>query len=451
MTKHTDGDHFLRQNLTRDYPVIVRGEGHYMWDDKGKRYLDGASGGVGAVSIGHRVPEVLRAMADQAAQLCHANVSVFNTRPAIQLADRIIRDFAPAGMSHVYFISTGTESTELAVKLARRYHLVRGNGTRYKVISRWGGYHGSSLGALSFGGRTSRRPEYHPYYFNTSFIPAPNCYRCSFHKSYPGCGLECAWALEETIKREGEHVVSAFITEAISNTSGVLGGPPEYFPIVREICDKYDVLLIIDEVITGWGRTGTKFAIDHWDVVPDMICTGKGIAGGYTSLAATIIHEKVVKAIEPSGRSVVGYTYAANPLSCAVGDAVLSYITEHDLVRRSAQVGAEMHERAQRLLELPIVGKLRGRGMILGVEYVADKETREPFARELQVCQTITNVALEKGLVTYAMTGVADGAAGDATVFKPPLTTPREDVVAMLDILESSIRKIQERLNLTSH
>lgn len=180
MTRHIDGDHFLRQNLTQDYPVIVRGEGHYLWDDKGKRYLDGASGGVGAVSIGHGVPEVLKAMADQASQLCHANVSVFNTRPAIQLADRIIRDFAPAGMSHVYFISTGTESTELAVKLARRYHLVRGNGTRFKVICRWGGYHGSSLAALSFSGRSSRRPDYHPYYFKSAFISPPNCYRCPY-------------------------------------------------------------------------------------------------------------------------------------------------------------------------------------------------------------------------------------------------------------------------------
>jgi adenosylmethionine-8-amino-7-oxononanoate aminotransferase len=250
------------------------------------------------------------------------------------------------------------------------------------------------------------------------------------------------------IKREGEDVVSAFITEAISNTSGVLGGPPEYFPIIREICDKYDVLLIIDEVITGWGRTGAKFAIDHWDVVPDMICAGKGIASGYTPLAATVVHEKVVKAIEPSGRSIIGHTYAANPLSCAVGDAVLAYITEHNLVQQSAEVGVAIYERAQRLLELPIVGKLRGRGMILGVEYVADKETRQPFAPEQQVCQTIGNVALEKGLTSYAMTGVADGAAGDATVFKPPLTTPLEDVMTMLDILESSIREVQGKLDL---
>jgi adenosylmethionine-8-amino-7-oxononanoate aminotransferase len=448
MARHNDGDHFLRQSLTQDYPVIVRGEGHFMWDDVGKRYWDGASGGVGAVSIGHGVPEVLKAMSDQAAKLCHANVSIFNTEPAIRLANRIIEDFAPEGMSHVYFINTGTESTELAVKLARRYHLERGNATRYKVIARWLGYHGSSFGALSYCGRTSRRPDYHPYYFPTAFIPPPNCYRCPYGLSYPSCGIRCAWELEESIRREGSHVVSAFITEAFSNTSAVLGGPPEYFPIIREICDKYDVLLIIDEVITGWGRTGKKFAIDHWGVGPDLICTGKGIASGYTPLAATIIHEKVVAAIEPSGRSVAGFTYAANPVSCATGDAVLAYIIEHDLVGRAAEIGGQMHEHAQRLLELPIVGTLRGKGMILGVEYVANRETREPFPQDMQVCQRIGETALEKGLVSYAMTGVADGMDGDATVFKPPLTTPVQDVITMLSILESSIQEVQETLNL---
>jgi adenosylmethionine-8-amino-7-oxononanoate aminotransferase len=228
----------------------------------------------------------------------------------------------------------------------------------------------------------------------------------------------------------------------------VLGAPPEYFPLVREICDEHDVLLIIDEVITGWGRTGANFAIDHWDVVPDMICTGKGIASGYTPLAATIVHERVVDTIEPSGVSVAGYTYAANPLSCAVGDTVLAYVTDQGLVERSAEVGAEMHERAQRLLDLPIVGVLRGKGMILGVEYVADKEIREPFAPEQAVCQRIGELAQEQGLLTYAMTGVADGYSGDASVLKPPLTTPRDDVMAMVDILEGAILEFQEQLRI---
>ena len=442
MSSHADGDHFLRQNLRREYPVIVRGKGHYLWDDAGRRLFDGASGGVGAVLIGHGVPEVVQAMTQQAETLCHAHISLFNTPPAIQLAERIIRDFAPSGMSHVYFVSTGTESTELAVKLARRYHMERSQATRYKVICRWGGYHGSSFGALSYCGRSSRRPDYHPYYFDAGFIPSPYCYRCPYGLTYPGCDMRCAWELEMAIKREGEHVVSAFISEAFSNTSGVLGAPPEYFPIIRQICDKYDVLLILDEVVTGWGRTGARFAIDHWGVVPDLICTGKGLASGYAPLAATIVHRKVVEALEPSGRSIDGYTYAGNPLSCAVGDAVLKYITDNDLVARSAQLGGDLHQIAQRLRELPIVGDVRGRGMLLGVEYVADKEARAPFPRDKHLCETITDRAIANGLVTCPISGVADGVEGDATVFKPPLTTPQDDVFNMLEILERTIQEV---------
>lgn len=443
MSRHSDGDHYLRQSLTRDYPLIVKGEGNYLWDDDGRRYYDGASGGVGCVLIGHAVPEVLKAMAEQAERLCHAHISRVNTLPPIRLAERIIRDFAPAGMSHVYFVTTGTESNELAVKMARRYHLERGHATRFKVICRWGGYHGSSLAALSYCGRPVRRPDYHPYYFKAGFIPSPYCYRCPYGRTYPQCEMACAWALEDTIKREGKDIVSAFITEAYSNSSGELGAPPEYFPIIRQICDRYDVLMIVDEVITGWGRTGANFAIDHWGVVPDMICTGKGIGSGYTPLAATIIQEKVVRAVEPSGRSIAGFTYGGNPLSCAVGDAVLAYIKDNKLVERSAQVGAELHEQAQRLLDLDIVGDVRGRGMLLGVELVKDKETREAFPRSEHVCETVTDLAFTNGLLATQIGGLADGVDGDSVVLKPPITTPREDVMAMLDILESSLRQVQ--------
>ncbi len=300
---------------------------------------------------------------------------------------------------------------------------------------------------MSYCGRSSRRPDFHPYYFNAGFIPPPYCYRCAYGLTYPGCGVRCAWELEQAIKREGTHIVSAFISEPYSNTSGALGAPPEYFPTIRQICDKYGVLLILDEVITGWGRTGAKFAIDHWGVVPDMICTGKGLASGYAPLAATIVHQEVIAALEPSGRSVDGYTYGGNPLSCAVGEAVLKYITDNELIARSARVGAALHQHAQRLRELPIVGDVRGRGMYLGIEYVADQATRAPFGRGKHICETITDRAIANGLVTCPISGVADGVEGDATVFKPPLTTPEDDVLSMLDILEQTIQQVQSSLH----
>jgi adenosylmethionine-8-amino-7-oxononanoate aminotransferase len=204
--------------------------------------------------------------------------------------------------------------------------------------------------------------------------------------------------------------------------------------------------MIMDEVITGWGRTGAKFGIDHWGVVPDFICAAKGMAGGYVPLGATIIHGRVVKALESSGRSMQGYTYGGNPLSCAGGDAVLSYIHTHNLIDRSARVGAEMKERAQVLLDLPIVGDVRGWGTLLGVEYVADRETREPFGRELHVAERIRDVAFNNGLTICPITGFVDGIRGDVSVLSPPFTTPSEDITNMLDILEGAIREVQKEV-----
>lgn len=445
MSKHGSEDHFLRQNLRRDYPVIVKGQGHYLWDSQGKRYIDGASGGVGAVLIGHAVPEVVKAMSQQAGTLCHAHISQFVNEPQIELANLIIEEFAPPGMSHVYFVSTGTEASELAVKLSRIYHMQKGRPTRFKIVCRWNGYSGSSLGALSYSGRSCRRHQFHPYFFPSAFMSPPYCFRCSYNMTYPECGVKCAWDLEDVIRHEGADTVSAFIAEPYINSMAEVGAPPEYYKIIREICDKYDILMIIDEVITGWGRTGTKFAIDQWDVVPDFICTGKGIASGYAPLAATIVHEKVVEVLEETGESVEGYTYGGNPLSCATGHAVLSYLRDQGLVERSAEEGAYLQNRAESLMESPIVGDVRGSGFLVGVEYVADKEKGTAFPRELQVCETIRDITFENGLVTCPISSFANGVDGDASAIKPPLTTPREDVDRIFDIMTETLEQAQRR------
>jgi adenosylmethionine-8-amino-7-oxononanoate aminotransferase len=444
MSRHGSGDHFLRQNLKRDYPMMVRGKGYTLWDDKGREYVDGASGGVGAVLIGHGIPEVVKAMTEQAHKLCHAHISMFVNEPQIELANFIIEAFAPQGMSHVYFVSTGTESNELAVKLARIYHMQKGNGTRFKIVCRWHGYHGSSLGALSYSGRSIRRGKFHPYYFDSAFMSPAYCYRCPYEKTYPGCGLRCAWELERIIQHEGTNTISAFIGEPYVNTAGALGAPPEYYGIIRQICDKYDILMIMDEVITGWGRTGANFGINHWGVVPDFICTGKGIASGYAPLAATMVHEKVVRVLEETGESVEGYTYGGNPLSCATGLAVLKYIKDYKLVERAAEEGATFQSRAKSLLEFPIVGDVRGKGMLLGVEYVTDKNSRKPFPRDKKLCETITDIAFQKGLVTCPISGGANGVDGDATAIKPPLTTPKEILDQIFDIMAETLAEVQK-------
>jgi adenosylmethionine-8-amino-7-oxononanoate aminotransferase len=444
MSRHGSGEHFLRQNLKHDYPLIVRGKDWTLWDDRGKEYIDGASGGVGAVLIGHGVPEVVKAMTEQANKLCHAHISLFVNEPQIALANMIIEEFAPKGMSHVYFVSTGTESTELAVKLSRSYHLQKGHATRFKIICRWNGYHGSSLAALSYSGRSVRRHKFHPYYFHSAFMSPAYCYRCPYEKTYPGCGLLCAWELERVIEHEGVDTVSAFIGEPYVNTAGSLGAPPEYFGIIREICDRYDVLMIMDEVITGWGRTGAKFGIDHWRVVPDFICTGKGIASGYAPLAATLVHEKVVKVLEETGESCEGYTYGGNPLSCATGLAVLQYINDKELIDRAAKEGEYFQERAKSLMEFSFVGEVRGKGMLLGVEYVTDQKSKKPFRRDKKLCETITDIAFHKGLVTCPISGGANGVDGDATAIKPPLTTPRKVLDKIFDRMTETLEEVQK-------
>lgn len=274
-------------------------------------------------------------------------------------------------------------------------------------------------------------------------MSAPYCYRCPYDRNYPECELKCAWELEDVVRREGVDVVSAFIGEPYINTAGAIGAPPEYYGIIREICDKYDILMIMDEVITGWGRVGTKFAIDQWNVVPDFICTGKGIASGYSPLGATIVHEKVVKVLEETGESVEGYTYGGNPFSCATGKAVLTYIKEEGLVARAAEEGAYFQSRARSLLESPLVGDVRGSGMLVGVEYVTDRDTKDPFPRQKRLCETITDVAFRKGLVTCPISSGANGIDGDATAIKPPLTTPRGDLDRIVDIMAETLAEVQ--------
>ena len=242
MPRDLSNSSYLPQNLSKEYPLIVRGEGCYLIDDEGKRYLDGAAGGVSACCIGHGVASVADAMAEQARKLAFAHLSMFTNEPQLQLAEEIV-GFGPPGMARAYFVSTGTEATELCVKLARVYHLARGEERKTRVIGRWRGYHGSSLGALSYSGRSSRRGELSPYFFPATLISPPYCYRCPWDRSYPDCGIMCAWEVERAIKQEGPDTVSLFIAEPIINTLGAAAAPPEYFSIVREICDKYDVLM----------------------------------------------------------------------------------------------------------------------------------------------------------------------------------------------------------------
>ena len=437
--------HYLPMNTKKKYPVIVRAEGRRLYAADGKEYLDGASGGVGAVNIGHAVPEILQAIAEQSRKVCHANCSLFANEPQMELADLIIERFAPKGMEKVYYVSTGTEATELCIKFARIYHLLRGNAERFKIISRWSGYHGSSLAALSYSGRSSRRGHFHPYYFAATRIKCAYYFREGRGMSEEEYSRRAANDLEDAIRREGPETVSCFIAEPFVNTMGACPAPVGYFERIREICDRYDVILVVDEVVTGFGRTGKNFGIDHWNVCPDLIACGKGISSGYTPLACAILSNKIWQTLkkDPSGKTVVGYSHSGNPLSCATSLAVLKYILKNDLVNRSARMGEKMMKQArERLGDHPHVGDIRGKGLHMAIEFVKDRKSLEMYPPDVNKSEEVYERCMTNGLNLCPVHGDSDGLQGDSIIIKPAFTVLDEEVDELFDKLQKALSEV---------
>jgi adenosylmethionine-8-amino-7-oxononanoate aminotransferase len=431
--------HLFPRNLKTEYPVAVRGEGIWIHDRSGKAYLDGCGGAV-VCSIGHGVREVADVISKQARRLAFAHSSQFITREAMELSARIAA-LAPGDMKRtgrVYLVSGGSEAVETAIKMARQYHLERGRGSKFKIISRWQSYHGSSLGALAATGNVARREPYAPLLPATPHIAPCYCYRCPYDLTFPSCDIACVDDLERAIRQEGPETVAAFIAEpVVGATLGAVPAVDGYWQRARALCDKYDVLLIADEVMTGVGRTGRNFAVDHFKVVPDLIAAGKGLSAGYTPLGAVIARGPVAEAIR-AGRGYFehGFTYSANPLSAAIGNAVLAYIEEHGLIARAARMGRVLGERLQSLRRHPIVGDVRGMGMMWGVEIVKSRATREPFPAAAKVSRRLYEDCLEEGLLIYPGSGSREGQDGDHFIVAPAFTITKaeiDDLVARLD------------------
>lgn len=441
-------DHVFYRSPRKSYPTAVRAEGVFIYDQTGKSYLDG-SGGAVVVSIGHGVEKIRQAMMGQASRIAFAHGSQFSTAAAVDLAQKII-NISPPGLDRVYFLSGGSEAVETAVKMARQYQVDRGMPSKYKVISRWTSYHGNTLGALALSGHTGRRKYYLPLMQHTPHIAPAYCYRCPFGREPASCTLECADDLEKTILYEGPDSVSAFMAEpVVGATAGALVPRDGYFQRIREICDRYDVLLIVDEVMTGVGRTGKNFAVDHWGVVPDMLVGSKGLASGYTPIYCVVTKEAVHTAIKDgNGIFVHGHTYSQNPLSCSIASAVLDYIREHDLVKRCAAMGAYLLKKLQDLYGHPIVGDVRGLGLMAGVEFVKNPKTKEPFDPKLKLNALIGSRAFDKGLITYPGGGGADGVRGDHILLAPPFIISKEQIDQLVGILDEAIAEVSAERNL---
>jgi len=440
----------LRRSFRKAFPPAVRGEGVYVWDKHGQRYLD-FSGSAAVNFIGHGVGEIPAAMAEQARHLEFVHSSQFTTPIAEEYAQELL-EFAGDGFSGgaVYFTSGGSESTETALKLARQYQVEAGESKRHQILSRSQSYHGATLGALSVSGNKKRREIYLPMVRGFEHIATPYCYRC-VHDCSDGCrncGLQYAAELERAI--EAAHgSAAAFIFEPVSGaTLGAVLPPDGYLQKIAEICRQHGVLLIADEVMTGMGRTARNFAVEHWDVVPDILVTAKGLSSGYAPLGAVIASKKVVDAIATgSGAFLHGFTYNSHPISVAAGHAVLAFVQKHALVQaadstRAGSAGHTLARTLETLRDLRSVGDVRGIGLLWAVEFVSDKKSKQPFPAEMNFSAKVASAAAKRGLLVYPMQGCVDGTAGDHLLIAPPAVITAEEIVWAVQQLRDAVQEV---------
>ncbi len=435
------GNVFYR-NLNKEYLEVERGEGIYLYDRSGKRYIDACSGA--AVSnLGHAHPRILEAISKQSGKVAFSHLSRWTSEPLNELAD-LVATLAPGSLNKLYLVSGGSEATEAALKMARQYYLERdGNSGKYRVISRWKSFHGNTIGALSMTG-DKRRAKYTPLLLNFPHIAPAYCYRCPFGKAPENCQVDCALDLERIIKLEGAEHVAAFIAEPVGGAAcGAIVPHHDYFKLVREICDHYDILFIADEVMAGFGRTGTMFSIADWGVVPDLICAAKGMSAGYSPLGAVIAKEEIHSIFrQGSGVFVHGHTYGGNPLSAAVALEVIKTLLEEELAENSRRIGEYLlNELREKLLPLPFIGDVRGKGLMLGVELVQDKASKEPFPVKRGIAEKITAALLRQGVVVYPGNGNADGVNGDQFLLAPPLIITQEQADEMVAAIVAGCRE----------
>lgn len=434
--------HVFSRGMNKKLPVAVEAKGVFIIDRDNHKYLD-ASGGPMVVNLGHGREELAKAAHDQILNCGYTHPTMFTTEPVEELA-RLLASHSPGGIDHFYFLSGGAEAIETAIKLARQIHLENGRPGRTRLISRWDSYHGLSLGALAATGRKTFRAPFAPLLPETIHIPAPYCYRCRYGLTYPECRLECARALETAICSAGEDTVSAFLMETVSGAALAAVLPPEgYLPLIREICNRYNVLLILDEILCGLGRCGRWFASEYHGVTPDILTLGKGLGGGAIAISAVGVQHRHYEAVRKgSGNFVHGGTFSHHNVAAAVGKTVINIIEKEQLIQQAEEKGRILGDLLKaKLLSHPNVGDIRGIGLFWGIEFVRDKETRTPFKRKEKFVERLWDSLFRKGVLAYKSTGFADG-DGDAVIFAPPFIIDREQISFIVDALCSGLDEI---------
>ncbi|MCP1607036.1 aspartate aminotransferase family protein [Pseudomonas citronellolis] len=433
--------HVLHRSLTQPYPTAVRGDGAYLVDSEGRRYLD-ASGGAAVSCLGHSDPAVIEAVRRQVGTLAYAHSSFFTTEPMEQLADFLVAR-APAGMRSVYFVSGGSEAVEAALKLARQYFVEIGQPQRTHLIARRQSYHGNTLGALATGGNAWRRQQFQPLLIDVSHVSPCYAYRDQAAGETPEAyGERLARELEAEILRLGADKVMAFVAEpVVGATLGAVPAVPGYFKRVREICDRHGVLLILDEVMCGMGRTGSLFAAEQEGISADLITIAKGLGAGYQPIGATLVSERIHNAIaQGSGFFQHGHTYIGHATACAAALAVQKTIEERGLLARVRSLGLDLQQRLQQAFGAnPHIGDIRGRGLFQGLELVAKRDGKAPFPAEAKLHARIKKAAMQEGLLCYPMGGTLDGRRGDHILLAPPFILEEAQLDELVDKLQRAI------------
>ena len=438
-------EHVIYRNQQWKYPIIQRGQGAYLYDEDGKRYLDFSSGAAVA-NLGHGNKEIAEFARDQMERIAYIHLSRW-TVDVIEDAAEKIASWAPGDLNHVSFYSSGSEVVEAAIKMARQYFVERdGSSHKLKVISKWGSFHGNTLGALSVNGTSHVRSIYEPLLMDSPKIVQFDHYRNPWDaKDLKETSIKSAQDLEREILRQGPENVMAFISEPVAGTA-LPGAYPHkiYFEMVREICNKYDILWIDDEIMAGVGRTGKKMAIEHFGVTPDIITVSKGLGAGYNNVGAAIANEEIYETIMKKGSGSMrnGHTYAGNPLSAAVALKVLEIMERDQLLDNINKLEGYLVKRLEELYKHPIVGDIRGKGFMYGIEIVKDKETKEPFERDLNIAAKITEYGLKEGVSNYNTKGSADGIRGDAFLVTPPFIIKKEHIDEYVEKMDIAIGKV---------
>jgi len=428
-------------------PVLDRAEGIYLWDKSGKRYLDGSSGAV-VSNIGHSNPNVLAAMQSQMEKSTFGYRLHFETEASERLADKLA-SLSPDGLDYVFFVSGGSEAVESTIKLARQYALAIGEPQRWKVISRQPSYHGCTLGALAITGYTPLTAPFEPMMQSMPKIPAPRAYLDGLDPKEPATGHHYADMLEAQIQAEGPESVLAFIVEPVGGAStGALVPPTGYMTRIRKICDRYGVLLIHDEVMSGGGRTGRFFASEHWHGAPDLIAISKGFGAGYMPLGAMIADRRIVEAVLDAGGFAHGFTYAGNPLASAAGLAVINEIESQGMLKNADVMGALLkYELIGLMNTYPFIGDVRGKGLLLAFELVSDRDGMTPLPAQLNAHEKLVNLAYQRGLIIYSRR-TRDGVQGDHFLVCPPMIVTPEQITEIIEKLAASLDDLARLLDL---